>query len=388
MTKKESLHEIISTLINRRTEGTYWDFKRKHQASQAELIHDVLCLANAKHTGDRFLIFGVDDEDYSLHPIDKDPKRRTQANLADLFNKNASKFFQSRFPDFYLKEITIDGTIIDVLVIVDSPHKPYYLVKEYGKKNCLPPNNLVLPAHHIYSRVCDTNTPVDDIAPPHEIERMWRDRFGLDMPPLERAKQYLSEPDAWSLLSQRDGCNANFYHTVFPEFTLRVAEAEAHMARHEEWTRGEICSDNNHAGYYELYYHQTLLARIRYVSFDDHKKSMVAPNWEPCGAGRFYYYEADSINYAVQKFYSALLRRDDSLTLSIRGEREASNAARSRWGHQMKIPVLRTGELEGFLGPAGEREIVEPSTDNAEQYQLFLRNQLEFENWRERQGKG
>ena len=61
---------------------------------------------------------------------------------------------------------------------------------------------------------------------------------------------------------------------------------------------GEIRTDNNHAGYYELYYHQTRLARIRYVSFDDHKKSMVAPKWKPRGAGRFYFYEADSIAYA------------------------------------------------------------------------------------------
>ena len=34
MTQKESLHEIISTLVNRKAEGVYWDFKRKH--------HDVM----------------------------------------------------------------------------------------------------------------------------------------------------------------------------------------------------------------------------------------------------------------------------------------------------------------------------------------------------------
>ena len=58
------------------------------------------------------------------------------------------------------------------------------------------------------------------------------------------------------------------------------------MARHEEWTRGEPSTDNNHAGYYELHYHQTRLARIRFVKFDDSKKSMVAPNWKPRKAGR------------------------------------------------------------------------------------------------------
>ena len=207
--------------------------------------------------------------------------------------------------------------------------------------------------------------------------------------PLERAKRYLDEPDAWAHLIESGGNSANFYYTVFPEFTLRVADAEDYMARHEEWTRGEPSTDNNHAGYYELHYHQTRLARIRFVKFDDSKKSMVAPNWKPRKAGRFYFYEAGSINYAVQKFYSTRDGGDDSSTLSIKkGKGKASNEARSRWGHQMKIPVLRTGELDDFLGSDDECGCGEPSTNEAEQYQLFLRNQLEFEDWRKRQEKG
>lgn len=380
MTKQDDLVEIISILINRKIEGAYWDFKREHHQDNADLIHDVLCLANAKHTGNRFLIFGVDDKEFSLHPINEDTGRRSQADLASLFRDNAKKFFQSRFPEFYLKEIELNKILLDVLVIEDTPHKPYYLVERY-KKNF---------AHHIYTRISDTNTPVNDAAQPHEIERMWRERFGLDMPPLERARRYLIEPDAWAHLDEGDGSNMNFYHTTFPEFTLKVADAEDLIDRHQEWTRGEIRKDNNYAGYYDLHYHQTRLARIHYVSFDDHKKSMVAPDWEPRGTGRFYFYKADSIDYAVQKFYSTF-RRDDSSTLSIRGEGEAGNEARSQWGHQMKIPVLRSGELENFLGPDGKRdfrEIMNPSTDKAEQYQLFLRNQLDFEYWRNRQNEG
>ena len=110
MTEQDALLATISTLINRKVEGPHWDFKRKHHKSIADLIHDVLCLANAKHIGDRFLIFGVDDEDFSLHSINEDTGRRTQADIAGLFRDNVNKFFQSRFPAFYLKEITLDGT--------------------------------------------------------------------------------------------------------------------------------------------------------------------------------------------------------------------------------------------------------------------------------------
>ena len=61
-----------------------------------------------------------------------------------------------------------------------------------------------------------------DTAPPHEIERMWRERFGLDKSPLERAKGYLLEPDAWLPMSEDEIMDNTFYHRIFPEFTLRV----------------------------------------------------------------------------------------------------------------------------------------------------------------------
>lgn len=240
-------------------------------------------------------------------------------------------------------------------------------------------------AHHIYTRVCDTNTPVDEVAPPHEIERMWREHFGLDMAPLHRVKAYLSEADAWSLIYD-DGCTGNFHHTMFPEFTLVVADAEEHIARHEEWTRGELHHESNNAGYYDILYHQTRIARVRYVNFDDNRKSMVAPNWKARGHGRFYFYEADSVSYAVQQFYAAI-HGDDSAKLSIRGNSETSCDVRSRWGHAMKIPVLRPGELEEFLYSNGGPGTLEPSTDEVEQYELFLQNQLDYDDWRNRSNK-
>ena len=380
MTAQNTLPATIWTLINRKTEGSYWDFKRKHHEHNANLVHDVLCLANTtKHLGPRFLIFGVDDKDYPLHPIDTDPDRRTQADITSLFRDNANKFFQDRFPEFYLEEINLDGKLLDVLVIEDAPHKPYYLVENY--KN--------LRAHHIYTRVGDTNTSVDGAAQPHEIERMWRERFGLDMPPIERFKRYLNEPDAWSSLIRDDGCNGDFYYDTFPEFTVRVTDAEDYIDRRQEWTRGEVRKDNNHAGYYELYYHQARLNQVHYVSFDDGRKSMVAPDWEPCGvgclgSGRFYFYKVDSIKYAVQKFYSIVFSGDDSLTLGIKGDGKTSSEARSRWGHYLKIPVLHPRELEGFLASRSHSkgELVDPSTDESDQYEVFLRNLLDFEDWR------
>lgn len=210
---------------------------------------------------------------------------------------------------------------------------------------------------------------------------------GLDVTPLEKARMYLMEPDFWAPLPGNQGVSADFYCKQFPEFTLRVAAAEDHIDRHQEWTRGEVRTDNNHAGYYDLYYHQTLLNRTHCVGFDDHKKSMVAPKWVPCGSGqtgrsgRFYFYEADSLRYAIQRFYAALEREDHSLTLNIGSAGRTSNEARERWGSFLKIPVLQPGELEAFLS-TDECDSSNPSRDKDEQYRLFIRNLLDFEGWR------
>ena len=53
---------------------------------------------------------------------------------------------------------------------------------------------------------------------------MWRQRFGLDAPALEKAKRCLAEPTAWTL-SEEDGYVC-CHHDVFPEFTLKAASAD------------------------------------------------------------------------------------------------------------------------------------------------------------------
>ena len=185
---------------------------------------------------------------------------------------------------------------------------------------------------------------------------MWRQRFGLDASALEKAKRCLAEPTAWTL-SEEDGYVC-YHHDVFPEFTLKAASAEeVGLDSSQEWTRGEIRTDNNHAGWYELRCHQTLLRRIHYVSFDDNKKSIVAPDWRAIGRGRFYFYQADSIRYAVQRFWTALQPRDDSKGSTGTRRRRICQPRRGLDGAgTLDIPVLNPGELEGFPGRAsGER---------------------------------
>ena len=377
VTDRDALAQIVKDLIARTTEGVYWDFKRRHHATKGELVHDVLCLANAEWNGPRFLIFGVDDLDFLLLGIEDSGGRRTQADIAGLFRDNAGKFFQSRFPTFHLREVDVDGVLIDVLVIEDEPKKPYYLVQNIEQVR----------AHHVYTRVCDTNTPMTGSAQPHEIERMWRERFGLDAPALERAKRFIEDSAVWTLREENGFVCC--HHDVFPEFTLRAANVERPMDSSQEWTRGEIVTTDNQASWFELRCHQTLLRRIHYVSFDNRKKGMVAPDWEPIGKGRFYFYRADSVDYAVQRFWAEYDGRDDSKGLRIRGDGEPARAARSRWRRGLDIPVVKSEELHRLMEDRGWNSIssADPSSDPDEQYELFLRAQLDFDDWRQAPGQ-
>ena len=387
ISQHDNLATTVLNLIQRKSEGEYWDFKRQHHDNNAELIHDVLCLANAGHEGQRYLIFGVDDSSHELQSITETAGRKSQADIVSLFRDNAHKFFQTRTPNLYMTEVQFGEKSLDVLVIEDGHHKPYHLVEDYRIRS------KTVRAQHVYTRQNDTNTPMNGVAPPHEIERMWRERLGLDKTPLEKAQRYLEDPEAWDTAFEGGAVDQAYqYHRQFPEFTLRTAQTREDTTPTDEWTRGEIVKDNNSAFWLSVHYHQTMLEEVLVATFDDSKKRMVIPDWKPRGAGRFYFYDEQSMRYTLQRFLSKSrflwVKKDDSKNLAIgyKAGAELSTKARATWiDGYLQIPVLRTQDLENFMGP--KRGYIEPSTDYDEQYQIFIRNQIDFEEWRNNVGQ-
>lgn len=397
------ISSTVQRLVARRTEGEYWDYKERHHEYKYDLVHDVLCLANVKHRGMRFLIFGVSD-DGTVRSLQQDKVRRTQAEIAALFRDNVHKFADSRYPEFFLTSVELQGHSVDVLVIEDQPHKPYYLMQRLGK---IPPN-------HIYTRVRDTNTPIDRSAAPHEVDQMYMERHGIDLPLVDRVKSYLRNVDGWTkapgIVNNEDDV---WFYRPFPEITMHIVAASDVVACNEEWTRGEIgwklqsirspsapwwrrylrldptppaTAGNNAAYHYEIKYHQTCIARIRCVTFDDHKKHMVAPNWESAGPGRFYFYELNSIEYALQRYLVETEGSDHSKTLRVGRlcEDEVEAEARCRFGAHLEIPVLRASELRDFVDSMGADSMSMPSANEAEQYNLFVKYLLEYHKWCDR----
>ena len=131
MIGNESLKYIVKELISLKKEGVYWDFKQEYHKNNVDLVHDIICLANAKYDADRYLIFGVADNSKIIGIRDKE---KTQADIINTLRD--SKFADDIFPDIRLEKVFIEDKRVDVLIIKNTNNKPYYLTNEKrdGKK--------------------------------------------------------------------------------------------------------------------------------------------------------------------------------------------------------------------------------------------------------------
>lgn len=216
---RDDLTSEILNLIESKREDDWWDFKREHHHDKAELVHDILCMANNRPRRDSYIIFGIDNETFSVVGIESDTYRRNQQGITDIL-RNIT-FAGSVRPRIEIQTITLDNHEIDVLIIKDSPDVPYYLEKEYQDKNLKNADEKkyrkIVKPYHIYTRVVDNNTAIDKQADMNDVEFLWRKRFGIELPIMERLHILLSETNKWIF----DWGNKKYcYHIEYPEFQM------------------------------------------------------------------------------------------------------------------------------------------------------------------------
>ena len=257
------LSVIIGDLIATGKEGDHWDFKRDSHAKTGDLIKDIMCLANTpRHAGDRYIVYGVDDTG-SVVGMNSGPSR-TQADIVNTLS-NAG-FAGGVYPDIYLQQIELQGQRLDVVVIKDRPEKPYYLQEGYFK------DGVRLHPGTVYARVRDSNTPSDQVASSHDIDQMWRERFGLNETPFERVQNYLLDQESWIKTSEYI-----WYYSQFPEFTISPTEDETRPVQAgENWVR----SATNPSAFVRslrICFHQTVLAEVECILYDEMRVITPAP---------------------------------------------------------------------------------------------------------------
>ena len=205
-----NLEEIIQDLIQKGYEGGYWDFKKKWYDNSAKLLHDILCLANNLNNRDAYIIIGVDDNAKIVGIHDQRNRKNTQ-NLNDFLRNK--KFVGDFRPEVSCVTLFLNQKEIDVIIIKNSHKTPFILKEPFCEGNVHVRNG------NIYTRIVDTNTPIDCTADNDKTEYLFKKRFHIDETPLNKLSYYLDYPQNWKLTNDRNG---TYYYEFAPEYSLTL----------------------------------------------------------------------------------------------------------------------------------------------------------------------
>ncbi len=287
------LKKEIESLIEKRQEGDYWDFKLEHHKNKADLLHDIICMANSRANRDCFIIYGVEDESYEVKGIDKEGSRRNQQQIIDFLKDKA--FIGGVRPNIELKTLEIQQVEIDVLIIKNSYDVPYYLTKLYAD------GKTTVYANNIYTRVGDTNTPKREAADINYVEYLWRKRFLLHEPPLAQVTEMLKRKHEWKKTT------TGYYHMNNPEFKIDFEYDEGR--KFPEFYAYVMTNESVYYQKLDIKYHGTILESFVVVVLDGGRYSTVVPSSEFICLNdklhfdyHFKYYDKSSLDYVLCEF--------------------------------------------------------------------------------------
>lgn len=278
-------NKAIFNLISSKREGSYWDFKEIAYENNGDFVHDVLCMANSMCHHDKYIIMGVSDPNSGCNIVGLSGDRKKQADYIDLLRN--LQFADAR-PEIELRTITFDGKEIDVLIIYESSLKPFYLTKPYDK---------LLP-YHIYTRTVDSNTPKDKSADFSVVERMWRQRFNLDLPPKEKFEKILDDVDNWHVdVGNEDAA----YYEPSPEYQIIFGKTREGWECYSNF----FINPKSFFGEAEFKYHTTTLFKKTFGFVDEFRISIATPKTAAFSLNGnyyfYYYFKKDSIRYKFHK---------------------------------------------------------------------------------------
>lgn len=259
-----NIQQLLATF-----ESETFDRKRQFHINRAELLHDILCLANAYGDSERYLLFGQAD-DGKIVGVGMDPSRLTNAQLSDFLRGSSL----NRIPAIRLEELNVEGLLVVVLHIRNRPDKPFFAMKD--KRD----GASTVRAGVIYTRIGDTNVPMGESAPDDMIELMWRERFGLGLDARTRFYRLIEQTSQWTRIR---GHRVYQYHDRFPEFTVEEADEKSQVFD-EPWTR-KFPDKTAYKYTLEVRYLTTTLERWSFVSCDGGRYHIPLPEHD--GTGNF-----------------------------------------------------------------------------------------------------
>lgn len=274
------LKSEIELLIYAKREDDYWDYKERHHGNTADLLHDIICMANNRADRDAYIIYGVTDRTGEVMGVENDNNRRNQQKIIDQLKEK--KFAGGIRPRIELRTLGIKGHEVDILIVKNTTDTPYYLTEDYRDKN------RIVRANHIYTRVCDTNTDINKSADINHVEYLWRKRFLLNKTPLEQIISRLKNKEEW--IREED----TYYNTYNPEFTISIEEDDDLSPKFYSYA---MANESTYYQVLEIKYFGTKLYSQQIVLLDSGRYMTNTPNW-----GFLYFCEHGTADFSYNYF--------------------------------------------------------------------------------------
>lgn len=251
------LTNIVKQLMRLGREGGYWDFKGRYSDNKAELLLDIICMANNQADLDAYLIYGIHDYTMEVLGVEKDTNRLKLNQLSQFLS---GKHFAMYVPEIDLQTIYLENHEVDVLIIYNTNKTPYYLENDFKDRDTHVIHG------NIYTRLNDRKAGTSEAAPYYCIEHLWKKRFGIEMSIMQRLNMRLEEYKQWKF----DWGNKKYaYHIDFPEFRMEIED---------DFQQGWVPSAAfyTHPVFYyaklNIFYHSTIIYETNIWSFDEYRR--------------------------------------------------------------------------------------------------------------------
>lgn len=214
--EKKELEKILEKAP---IENEQWDFKREWHHSNGELLRDILNFVNTPNHENSYIIFGISDDDGSIIGVNNDTNRRNKQNIQDYLRNQ--HFSQNYYPNTNVESFDFDGKFVDVLIIYNTNKTPLFLTDQVKRVDNKTNKAIGKPLERgrIYSRIGDSNTPVDESTTDERMKELWQKRFRLDTNIYDRAKFILKDYNNWSHIKLTSNDNKYIY-TKDPDFII------------------------------------------------------------------------------------------------------------------------------------------------------------------------
>lgn len=290
--------EEILELISLKQEGSYWDLKKEwyEVGKQADLLHDIICMANNLENRDAYIIIGIDEEnEYRVNDMTNADNRKSTQMLVD-FMRN-KKFAGGIRPRVMVEIMQLETGIIDIIVIKNGYSTPYVLEESYQGVN----------ANNIYTRVMDSNTPKNKTAEILHIEYLWKKRFRLLTTPFEQVFYYFLNKEDW-LDVPDDSSIIRQYYKYAPEYIIEYCRCDDR----DGYEYYLFSQTDSRPRWYNIYvkYHQTTLFSTIGIGLDGDRYFTNVPctdflfdDWRHEGNVSFKYYIKGTKEMILHDFF-------------------------------------------------------------------------------------